>query len=193
MSRRSTPSQAPSRFGCCLPAASIILAATVATTAAVRHGEGVKPANVPSHSTTSDAQTVPTQEDEEKLARIGEETTEKVCNTACHTLDKVYEKRRTAREWGDVMASMATLGASATDAQFATVKRYLTRSFGIVPVNTATAEELSAVLGLSAKDAKAIVDHRNANGRFADTAALLKVAGIDKAKIDAQPEALVFK
>ena len=83
--------------------------------------------------------------------------------------------------------------ASATDEQFATVKRYLTRYFGIVSVNTATAEELSAVLGLSAKDAKAIVEHRKVHGKFADTAALLKVAGIDKTKIEAQPEALVFK
>lgn len=168
------PQNAPSRFGWFLSAAAIVLAATVATTATVRQGQA-------------------TQEDEEKLARIGEETTEKVCSTACHTLEKVYEKRRTAREWGDVMASMATLGTSATDAQFATVKRYLIRYFAIVSVNTAPAEELSAVLGLSPKDAKAIVNHRNTHGRFADTATLLKVPGIDKAKIEAQPEALVFK
>jgi competence ComEA-like helix-hairpin-helix protein len=178
MIRPSTHPKAPSRISWFLPAASILLAATVATTAAVQQ------------ATT---QMVPTQEDEETLARLGEETTEKVCSTACHTLDKVYEKRRTAGEWGDVMASMTTLGASATDAQFATVKRYLIRYFAIVAVNTAPAEELSAVLGLSPKDAKAIVDHRNTHGRFADTAALLKVAGIDRAKIEAQPEALVFK
>lgn len=171
---RSTRRNAPSRFRWCLAAVSIMLAATVAATATAWQGQA-------------------TQEDEEKLARIGEETTEKICSTACHTIDKVYEKRRTAREWGDVMTQMATAGASATDAQFATVKRYLIRYFGSVPVNTATAEELSAVLGLSAKDAKAIVDHRNTHGRFADTATLLKVAGIDKAKIEAQPEALVFK
>lgn len=171
---RSTRRNAPSRFRWCLAAVSIMLAATVAATATAWQGQA-------------------TQEDEEKLARIGEETTEKICSTACHTIDKVYEKRRTAREWGDVMTQMATAGASATDAQFATVKRYLIRYFGSVLVNTATAEELSAVLGLSAKDAKAIVDHRNTHGRFADTATLLKVAGIDKAKIEAQPEALVFK
>jgi competence protein ComEA len=174
MIRQSTPQNARSRFGWLLLAASIMLAATVATTATAWQGQA-------------------TQEDEEKLARLGEETTEKICSTACHTLDKVYEKRRTAREWADVMTQMATAGASATDAQFATVKRYLIRYFGSVPVNTATAEELSAVLGLSAKDAKAIVDHRNTHGPFADTATLLKVAGIDRAKIEAQPEALVFK
>jgi competence ComEA-like helix-hairpin-helix protein len=174
MTRHSQRQRLPSRFGWCLPAASIILAATVATTATVRQGQA-------------------TQEDEEKLARVGEEMTEKLCDTACHTLDKVYEKRRTPREWGEVMTQMATAGAAATDAQFATVKRYLIRYFGIVPVNTATADELSAVLGLSPKDAKAIVDHRNTHGPFKDTATLLKVPGIDKAKIEAQPEALVFK
>ena len=193
MTRQPTPQTLPSRFGWLLPAASFVFAVTVATTAAVREGPGTKPVSAPAQRPAGDPQTTPTPEDEEKLARIGEETTEKICSTACHTLDKVYENRRTAREWGDVMARMATLGASATDAQFATVKRYLIRYYAVVSVNAAPAEELSAVLGLSPKDATAIVDHRNTHGPFKDTATLLKVPGIDKAKIEAQPEALVFK
>jgi competence ComEA-like helix-hairpin-helix protein len=164
--------------------AAIVLAASVAATATVRPSQATKPVT---------AQTVPTPEEEEKLARAGEELTEKVCSTACHGIDKIYEKRRTARDWSDVMTSMATLGAQATDAEFATIKRYLTRYYAVVPVNTAPAEELTAVLGLSPKDARLIVDYRTANGRFTDTAALLKVPGIDKSKIEAQPEALVYR
>ena len=80
---------------------------------------------------------------------------------------------------------MITRGAPATDEQFATVKRYLTRYFAIVSVNTAPAEELSAVLGLSPRDAGAIVEYRKVHGGFADIAALLKVEGIDKAKAGA--------
>ena len=91
-----------------------------------------------------------------------------------------------------MVTEMAARGAVATDAQFATVRQYLTRYFGSVSVNTASAEELSAVLGLSPKDANAIVEHRKAHGKFADAAALARVPGIDRARIEAQPEALRF-
>ena len=130
--------------------------------------------------------------DDAELERVGEQIIEKVCNTACHNLEKVFTIRRTGRDWGDVMVNMAGRGTQATDEQFAVVTRYLTRYFGIVSVNAATAEELSAVMGFSAKDAQAIVEHRKAHGKFANVEALLKVAGIDKTKIEGQPEALRF-
>ena len=41
-------------------------------------------------------------------------------------------------------------------------------------------------------DAQAIVDYRTAHGKFMDAAALSKVPGIDKARIEEQPEALRF-
>ena len=68
----------------------------------------------------------------------------------------------------------------------------LTRYYGIVRVNAASAEELSAVLGLPPKVAAAVVEYRTAHGKFADIAALLKVEGVDKAKLEEQPEALRF-
>jgi competence ComEA-like helix-hairpin-helix protein len=48
------------------------------------------------------------------------------------------------------------------------------------------------VLGLSAKDANAIVEYRKAHGNFTDLASLEKVEGVDKAKLEEQPEALRF-
>jgi competence ComEA-like helix-hairpin-helix protein len=87
---------------------------------------------------------------------------------------------------------MAALGISATDAQLMSVKLYMTRYYGAVNVNTAPAAEISAVLGLSSKDAAAVVEYRKAHGNFADAAALLKVEGIDKSKIEEQPGALRF-
>ena len=59
-------------------------------------------------------------------------------------------------------------------------------------VNTATPEELSSVLGLPAKVAAAVVDYRKEHGNFTDLAGLLKVDGVDKAKLEEQPEALRF-
>jgi competence protein ComEA len=130
--------------------------------------------------------------DEAELAKVGEETTKKTCDTACHDLEKLDEQRRTAREWNEVIADMRARGAAGTDQELAIVKQYVKRYYGVVPVNTAPAEEFSVVLGLSAKDAQAIVDYRASHGKFADAAALLKVPGVDKAKIEEQPEALRF-
>jgi competence ComEA-like helix-hairpin-helix protein len=56
----------------------------------------------------------------------------------------------------------------------------------------APATDLAAVLGLSLQEAEAIVDYRKAHGKFADVAALLKVPGLDKSKIEADPDALRF-
>lgn len=130
-------------------------------------------------------------EEEERFAVRAEELAYKVCNE-CHALDEVTVVRRTSRDWRGMVTTMATKGAIATKDQFGVVTQYLTRYFGIVPVNSATAEDLSAVLGLSTKDAAAIVAHRTANGRFANVASLASVPGIDKSKLEEQPEALKF-
>ena len=130
-------------------------------------------------------------QDEEELARIGHEMTEKVC-VECHEVEVVTSLRRTPRDWNNMVTTMAQRGANGTDDQFATIKKYLTRYYGLLAVNSAAAEDFGAVLGLSAKDADAIVEYRKANGKFADAAALGKVPGIDKSKMEAQLDALLF-
>lgn len=157
-----------------------ILAISIASTAA-------KPQTPQTNPPASGAQS------DEELAKVGEALVKTTCNTSCHGLEKLDEMRRTVRDWSDQVQTMAGNGATATDAQFATIKKYLSRYYGIVSVNTAAAEELSAVLGLSAKDAQAIVAYRTAHGKFADAEALLKVPEIDRKKIEEQPDALIVK
>jgi competence ComEA-like helix-hairpin-helix protein len=128
---------------------------------------------------------------EDDLARVGHETAERVC-TECHELEVVTALRRTPRDWTNMVTTMAQRGANGSEDQFATIRKYLTRYYGLVAVNSASAEDFSAVLGLTATDAAAIVEYRKANGKFADAAALAKVPGIDAAKIEAQTDALVF-
>ena len=164
-----------------LTVAASVLVASIATSARVPAAQTTKPA----------PQTAATQTDEE-LARVGEPLVTKVCNTACHGLEKLDEMRRTGKDWSDQVGEMANRGAVATGDQFATIKKYLTRYYGIVEVNSATAAELSAVMGFTDKDAQAIVAYRTAHGKFADADALSKVPGIDKTKIEDQPEALRF-
>jgi len=133
----------------------------------------------------------PAASEEEELAR-GEELTDRVCTTSCHGIDNITRLRRTPREWNDQVVAMVTRGAVATDAQFTTIKKYLARYYGAVSVNSAPAADLSTVLGLSTKEADAIVEYRKTHGKFADIASLLKVPGIDKSKIEADPDALRF-
>jgi competence ComEA-like helix-hairpin-helix protein len=176
--------------GWLLTAASIVLASALSTTAAAPQNQESKPdktaSQPPARNGDAEARA------EEEFARVGEETIEKVC-IMCHPWENIVRARRTVRQWEDVVTTMAGRGANGTEDQFATVKQYLTRYYGLVPVNTASAADLSAVLGLSSKDAEAIVAYRTAHGRFADIAALSKVEGVDKSKIEEQPEALLFK
>ena len=130
--------------------------------------------------------------EEEELARVGEETTDQLCRM-CHPIENITRMRRTVREWADVITTMQGRGANGTEEQFQAIHKYLARYYGLVAVNTASAQDLSAVLGLTAKDAEAIVAYRKAHGKFADLAALSKVEGIDTAKIEEQPEALRFQ
>jgi competence ComEA-like helix-hairpin-helix protein len=132
-----------------------------------------------------------TAKEEEERAAIVEETMDRACRM-CHPIENVTRMRRTVREWADVLVTMQGRGANATEEEFEGIHWYLGRYYGIVRVNAATAEELSSVLGLTAKDAQAIVEYRKEHGNFADAAGLLKIEGIDKAKIEEQPEALRF-
>jgi competence ComEA-like helix-hairpin-helix protein len=133
-----------------------------------------------------------TPEDEDAFTNAAEATMERVC-VACHPFEKIVKTRRTVREWQEQITLMKGRGAPGTDADFDLVKKYLPRYYGVVAVNTAPADELTAVLGLSSRDANAIVEYRKAHGDFADLASLEKVDGIVKSKLEEQPEALRFK
>ena len=149
-------------------------------------------AQIPAAPQTPPKEGATLAQQEEELAREGEALVNRVCDTSCHGLEKLDEMRRTPGQWNDSVISMAGRGALATEPQFAIIKKYLARYYGMVAVNTATAADLSAVLGLSAKDAAAIVEYRTSHGKYADVEAVLKVPGIDKSKIEEQPDALRF-
>ena len=132
-----------------------------------------------------------TVEEETEFSEVAEKTIERVC-VACHPFENIVKTRRNPKEWADQVTVMAQRGAPGTDPDFALVRKYLTRYYGVVRVNSATAEELSIVLGLPMKVATAVVEYRTANGKFTDLASLAKVGGVDKAKLEEQPEAILF-
>ena len=174
-----------------LAGAAMMLAATIATGASGPQAPAAKPpAKLSPQLLTKNVGDL-TAAEEDEFATAAEATIERVCIT-CHPFETITKTRRTVREWNDQVTTMAQRGAPGTDPDFTLVKKYLTRYYGIVRVNTASAEELSAVLGLPPKVAAAVVEYRTANGKFADIAALEKVEGVDKAKLEEQPEALRF-
>ena len=168
--------------------AALLLGATIGARAAAPQAPAK---NGPSSPALTKSVGDLTPKEEEEFVKVTEATMERVC-VACHPFENIIKTRRTLPEWNDQVTQMAQRGAPGTETDFTLVKKYMARYYGIVRVNTASAEELSAVLGLPPKVAAAVVEYRTANGRFADLAALEKVAGIDKAKLEEQPEAIRF-
>jgi DNA uptake protein ComE-like DNA-binding protein len=130
-----------------------------------------------------------TNEDEQR--RAAEQLTVKMCSD-CHQVAAVTTKRRTARDWQDLVQAMASRGPEATAAELATISQFLTRTRGIVAVNTAPAADFVAVLGLSSEVANAVVAHRTIRGKFADLDALLQVPGLDRSSLERDVQALWF-
>jgi competence protein ComEA len=65
-------------------------------------------------------------------------------------------------------------------------------AFGLpVPLNAATAEDLSAVPGLTPRVAREIVADRARNGRFESVESLLRVHGVGPRRLDRAREHLV--
>jgi competence protein ComEA len=117
---------------------------------------------------------------------------EKVCS-ACHDAGTAVGERHTKAGWNTVIDAMANRGARATDQEFDAIVEYLTKYFGPVNVNQATAEEIAKALNIDAKQADAIVLYRTANGEFKDLDSLKKVPGVDANVIEGRKDRIAFK
>ncbi len=115
-----------------------------------------------------------------------------MCNR-CHDAARILATRRTRTEWEDIINKMIERGATGSGREFETVFSYLLLNYGKIFVNDAVADEFMKVLGMSRKDADAIVAYRTANGAFADVEALRKVPGIDLKTLDAHLQAVAFQ
>lgn len=129
----------------------------------------------------------------ENFQAEGEQATGAVCANGCHGWEAMFDgPRREPREWDYIIGEMIGLGAYGTDEQLGLVSRYLSRSWGLLPINSASAEEIATVLAVAEADAAAVVAYREENGQFTDLDSLKKVPGIDAATIDAQVAAITF-
>jgi competence protein ComEA len=124
----------------------------------------------------------------------GKETMKRVCS-GCHSAENVAGMARTREEWGALVGEMAAVGAQGTEDEFNEIVDYLATYFPKTPkinVNKATAKDLESGLELSAKEAEAIVHHREEKGSFKSVEDVEKVPGVDAKKIEAKKDRLMF-
>jgi competence protein ComEA len=121
----------------------------------------------------------------------GKDTAQRICGN-CHDVQTVIGARRTKIGWERMVEDMISRGADGSDQEMEAVVDYLTRNFGKINVNTATAKELETELGLAGKDAEAICAHRSKNGTFKDFEQLWKVPGVNEEKLKAMRSRIAF-
>lgn len=115
---------------------------------------------------------------------------QRVCS-ACHAMDNVGGRRSRA-QWEDLIYKMIDLGAKGSEKDFQTTLEYLASAYGRVNVNRGSTSELSAVLGLTAQQAGAVISHRREHGKYEDFEAFVKTPGLDAAKLEDLRDAMSY-
>jgi len=123
----------------------------------------------------------------------GQDVTLRLCSNECHGIDKVVAEHKSKSQWIETMETMRGDGAKGTDEEFKIIVGYLATHYGVqIKINKATVKQIDDALVLAEGQADAIVKYRDANGPFADLAALLKVPGLDAKAIEIQKDKIVF-
>ena len=125
----------------------------------------------------------------------GKEATVQLCGN-CHEATIVQQHRQSRDEWVATIQKMMAAGAQGTEEQFMAVLQYVSKNFGPpaarTNVNQASAAELQSGLGLTAKEAAAVVKYRTDKGAFKAIEDLKNVPDLDFKKIEAQKDRVVF-
>jgi competence ComEA-like helix-hairpin-helix protein len=115
----------------------------------------------------------------------------KVCSD-CHEPDRIVESHRTRGGWEEILEKMIEKGATGTDQDFDLVLQYLLSHYGMVNMNQAPPEDIALIVGLTSKEADAIVAYRRANGNFKNFDGLAKVEGVDQKKLADHKDYILF-
>ena len=126
----------------------------------------------------------------------GRDVTERTCKN-CHEISKAVTLRQDRSGWTNTIVKMLGLGMKAGDDDLETVLDYLTKNFPAeelppININKARAIQLESRLSLKRSEASAILRYRKEHGDFKSVEDVLKVPGIDVAKVEAKRDVLVF-
>jgi len=112
------------------------------------------------------------------------ELVEAVC-TACHDGARIAAKQGTKSDWQAKILEMLQECPDVTQAERDRIAEYLAQNFPRhVNVNKASAKEIETALGISSREAEAVVRYREEKGAFRTVDDLKKVPGVDGAKIE---------
>jgi competence protein ComEA len=126
----------------------------------------------------------------------GREATQRVCS-GCHDLSRSFSLRLDRDGWKAEVNKMMSMGADASEADYAQIIDYLATNFpadALPPLNAnkASAIDFESRLSLKRSQAAAVIAYRNKNGPFRSIDDLKKVPGIDTSKVDAKKNVIVF-
>ena len=126
----------------------------------------------------------------------GRDVTERTCKN-CHEISKAVTLRQDRSGWTNTIVKMLGLGMKANDDDLEIILDYLTKNFPAeelppININKARAIQLESRLSLKRSEASAILRYRKENGDFKSVEDVLKVPGIDAAKVEAKRDVLVF-
>jgi competence protein ComEA len=127
----------------------------------------------------------------------GKELTVKTCDV-CHGTDQIASKNKSEADWRSTVIRMSQHGAKGSQDELEKIVSYLAANFGKkedpskVNVNTSGARDLETRLGLTAKEADAIVAFRAAHGNFREWGDLLVIYGVNGEKIEAVKDKMSF-
>jgi len=127
-------------------------------------------------------------------AGAGKELVIKVC-LDCHGTGHFRGQRLSPDDWSDKVYDMIDRGARVGDDQVTAVVAYLAKNFGKdskVLVNTAPLVELKSVLGFTVAESEAVLAYRKDHPAFQEWRDLLKVPGIDVAKVETKKDLMAF-
>ena len=122
----------------------------------------------------------------------GKTLVENTCGS-CHGLDVVVSQHASKDGWQSIVDYMVSRGATGTPEEISTIVDYLAKNFpAATNINKASSMDIQSALELSAKDADAIVKYRTDHGEFKDFDGLMKVPGVDTAKLTAKKDSIAF-
>ena len=122
----------------------------------------------------------------------GKAAFERAC-VGCHQIEVATNSRYTETGWRQMVNTMVQRGAELSPSEIVNVTAYLSKNFGKLNVNTAAAAQLEETLGLTEKEAQAIVSYREQNGDIKSLDQLKSVPGVSPDKIQAKAEAIAFR
>jgi len=110
----------------------------------------------------------------------------------CHGVLVATNVRKTPPAWEVTVEAMRVKGAKGTDEQARAAAAYLGKFFPAVDVNTAAAEQIAAIAGLTPEEAAAIVAYRNDGHPIKSYTELKKVPGVDPKRLAEAKPRIVF-